>query len=82
MTWGRCTKKENANTTTLYLSVFDWPKDSKLTIPGLKNEIISVTILAGNKKLESISTSDGIVINVPDRAPGEIASVIKLEVKG
>src|SRR6266853_4482329 len=25
--WGRCTKKEEASTTTLYLHVFNWPAD-------------------------------------------------------
>ncbi|HTH30202.1 MAG TPA: alpha-L-fucosidase, partial [Lacibacter sp.] len=44
--WGRCTKKENNGNTTLYFSVFEWPKDGKLSIPGLKNEIVSAKLLA------------------------------------
>jgi alpha-L-fucosidase len=36
--WGRCTKKVAAGGTTLYLHVFDWPKDGKLLVPGLKTK--------------------------------------------
>jgi alpha-L-fucosidase len=82
MPWGRCTKKENANTTTLYLSVFDWPTDGKLVVPGVKNAIASAKLLANGKTLNTKSTEDGIVIDIPANAPDKIASVIKLIVKG
>src|SRR5258706_7643068 len=45
-TWGRCTEKMNGDNITLYFSVFDWPKDGKLVIPGLKNEIVSAKLVA------------------------------------
>ena len=80
--WGRCTKKESKEKTTLYLSVFDWPKDGKLLVPGLKNKIISSKLLSDNKSLKTSITADGLVITVPATAPDAIASVIKLEVKG
>src|SRR5207249_4077423 len=35
--WGRCTTKTSGDTTTLYLHVFDWPKDGQLFVPGLKS---------------------------------------------
>jgi len=82
LSWGRCTKKENANTTTLYLSVFDWPTDGKFVVPGVKNAIASAKLLANGKTLNTKSTEDGIVINIPANAPDKIASVIKLIVKG
>jgi alpha-L-fucosidase len=82
LAWGRCTKKESKGKTTLYLSVFDWPKDGKLLVPGLKNKIISSKLLADNKSLKTSATADGLVITVPATAPDAIASVIKLEVKG
>jgi len=31
----------------LYVTVFDWPKDGKLVIPGLKNKVVSAKLLAG-----------------------------------
>ena len=81
-TWGRCTKKDNQGNTTLYFSVFEWPKDGKLLIPGLSNKISAAKLLMGNKALVAQTTSKGLVINVPTTAPDAIASVIKVEVKG
>ncbi|MEO8111143.1 MAG: alpha-L-fucosidase [Ginsengibacter sp.] len=80
--WGRCTEKENGNNTTLYFSVFDWPKDGGLIIPGLKNEIISAKLLANGKAIKATSVDDGIIIHLPGDAPDKIASVIKMELKG
>lgn len=80
--WGRCTKKEKGNNTVLYFSVFDWPKDGKLSIPGLKNEIISARLLANNTTLKTSATEDGLVIAIPENALDANATVIKLEVKG
>lgn len=80
--WGRCTQKETKGKTTLYLSIFDWPQDGKLLVPGVKNKIISAKLLANNKSLKTTKTADGIMITVPATAPDTIASVIKLEVKG
>jgi alpha-L-fucosidase len=80
--WGRCTKKENGKNTTLYFSVFDWPKDGKLTIPAFKGEVISAKLLEGGKKLKTSTTSEGLIINTPVTATNAIATVIKVEVKG
>lgn len=80
--WGRCTRKENKNNTILYFSVFDWPKDGKIVVPGLNNEVISAKMLAGGVKLKTESSANGLVINVPAKAPDTIASVVKIEVKG
>jgi alpha-L-fucosidase len=80
--WGRCTKKENGNNTTLYFSVFEWPKDGKLSIPGLKNEIVSAKLLANGAKLKTETSYDGVVINVPEKELDPNATVIKVEVKG
>jgi len=80
--WGRCTKKELAGNSILYFSVFDWPADGKLTIPGLKNEIISAKLLAGNTVLKTAVTAEGVTINIPEKSSDPIATVIKVEVKG
>jgi len=80
--WGRCTKKEEKGKTILYLFVFDWPKDGKLTIPGLKNKVTSVTLLETGHRLKTFRDADGIIISLPTTAPDPVATVIKLEVKG
>lgn len=86
-TWGRCTKKDpnavrDKKNTTLYFSVFDWPKDGKLSIPGLKNEIVSAKLLVNGNSLKTQTDDQGLIINVPAQALDTIATVIKVEVKG
>jgi len=82
LSWGRCTLKPNGKNTTLYLSVFNWPADGKLVVPGLKNEILSAKMLAGGAALKTEASGDGTTINVPANATDNIATVIKVEVKG
>jgi alpha-L-fucosidase len=81
-TWGRCTQKENGANTTLYISVFEWPKDGKLLIPGLNNGVVSVKLLANGSSLKKEKTAEGLIIQVPAQAIDPSATVIKLEVKG
>jgi alpha-L-fucosidase len=80
--WGECTKKELKNNTILYLSVFDWPKDGVLLVPGLENKIISAKLLATGTQVQTSGCANGLKINVPVNAPDPVVSVIRLEVKG
>jgi alpha-L-fucosidase len=81
-TWGRCTKKESGKNTTLYFSVFEWPKDGKLTIPGLKNEVVLAKLLANGAVVKTAASDEGLTINLPGKALDTLATVIKVEVKG
>lgn len=80
--WGECTKKESKSSTTLYLSVFVWPKDGVLIVPGLENKVFSAKLLAAETRLKTKLTANGLTISIPAIAPNQIASVIKLEVQG
>jgi alpha-L-fucosidase len=82
LAWGRCTKKEAKGGTVLYFSVFDWPASGKLTIPEIKNQVISAKLLGNGVPLKTSSTPEGLFINLPDKAPDAIASVIRVELKG
>ena len=82
LSWGRCTRKEHNGNTTLYLSVFDWPADGKLIVPGFHNDVNRAVLLASGKKLTTSIDKDQLVITVPAQAPDTIATVIKVEVKG
>ncbi|TKC63871.1 alpha-L-fucosidase [Pedobacter hiemivivus] len=79
LSWGRCTRKETSKGTTLYFSVFNWPANGQLVIPGVNNKVLSATLLATKDKLQTEIKGDGLTINVPVTAPDEIASVIKVE---
>jgi alpha-L-fucosidase len=80
--WGRCTRKEQNGNTTLYLSVFEWPNDGKLVVPGLKNKVTSAKLLSDGKTLKTKTDNSGLVITVPEKSSDPIATVIKLELKG
>ncbi len=82
MAWGRCTMKEAGASTILYLSVFDWPADQHLVVPGIKNEIVSASLLATNTRLKTTRTGNDVVIQLPAKPQSAIATVIKLTVKG
>ncbi len=80
--WGRLTKKTTSGQTTLYLHVFDWPADGKLTVPGLKNKIDSATLLASGKKLSASATTEGVSITVPVQSPDALSSTIVVKING
>lgn len=79
--WGRCTKKETKEGTTLYFSVFEWPADGKLVIPELRTQVISAKLLANGAAIKTSAGNDGLTIFLPAKAPDPVASVIKVEVK-
>ena len=80
--WGRCTKKLTDDGAILYLHVFNWPKDGKLLVPGLKNDVKTASLLATGAKLSASRQADGVLITVPETAPDSISSTVVLEIKG
>lgn len=80
--WGRCTHKEDNGNTILYFSVFDWPNDGKLMIPGLKNRVLDSKLLAGDVDLKTVQVEGGIQVNIPLEFPDPIATVVKITVEG
>src|SRR5262249_10243378 len=76
--WGESTRKGN----TLYLHVFDWPKDGKLVLGGLKTEIKTARLLANKKgaalAVERLNSLD-VLIRVPATAPDKADSVLIAE---
>jgi alpha-L-fucosidase len=79
--WGRVTRKEDAKTTTLYFSVFDWPKDGRLLVPGVSNEVLSAKLLGGGKASATLSP-EGLLLQLPQEAPNPVASVIRVSFRG
>jgi alpha-L-fucosidase len=74
--WGRCTQKTSGDRTTLYLHVFDWPKDGRLVVTGVKGAASGATLLATGAKLDLSAAADGFVVSVPPTAPDAISSTI------
>jgi len=76
-TWGRSTTKGDA----IYLHVFDWPKDGKLTVEKLAKPVKKAWLLADPEKkpLTTTLASKALVIDVPAQAPDAIDTVIVVE---
>jgi alpha-L-fucosidase len=77
LSWGVAIRKDG----TLYLHVFEWPKDGKLTVP-LSNQGKSATLLATGKPLSIKSAEGKLVIDVPATAPDAADTVIALRIEG
>jgi alpha-L-fucosidase len=77
--FGRATVKDNV----LYLHVFQWPADRRLRVPGLKNLVQSAKILGvqGSPLRTSREGSD-VLVELPARAPDEVATVVALTLDG
>lgn len=77
--WGDITTKDNS----LYLSVFDWPSDGKLYLPGLEAKIESVSVLDGSESddISYTKDKDWTIFNIPNKAPDDLISVIKVKLK-
>ena len=82
--WGRCTQKSIDGGTRLYLHVFDWPADGRLTVPGIFNEAKGAYLLADaqKKSLNITRQEDALTISIPAQAPDSINSVVVLDVIG
>jgi alpha-L-fucosidase len=78
--WGVCTQKGNR----LYLHVFDWPKDGKLVVGGLKTLPAKAWQLDDSSKKElqlKKNSRPDIEIKLPSISPDPANSVIVLEMK-
>ncbi len=73
----RCTTKQGK----IYIHVFKWPA-GKLELPAVKSKITKASLLAdpSRKALDVTQTDTGASIALPEKAPGELASVICLDV--
>jgi alpha-L-fucosidase len=77
--WGDVTTNGNS----LFLSVFEWPADGKLYLPGLESSIESATILTedNNVPITFKKNDDWTVIDVPYKKPEDRSTVIELKMK-
>ncbi len=78
--WGESTGKGN----TVYLQVFDWPKNGKLRIGGLKSDPASMRILGADKARVSLKRLDEntLELTVPAEPVSEASTVVALKFKG
>ncbi len=78
--WGDVTVKDR----TLFLCVFDMPKDGWLSLPGLKTRIKSACLLGSRKKQSELKvhTQDGWTrIQLPARMAEKMVPVVQVELE-
>ncbi len=80
LAWGDVITKGNS----MYLSVFDWPQDGKLYLPGLKTKIVSASVLQGANKTDiQFEVKNGwTIFNIPCTPADFPVSVIELKLDG
>ena len=76
--WGRYTVKQGR----VYAHVFDWPKDGRLVLTGLKEKPVRAYVLADGQALTVEQADSGLVVQLPRVPPSTIAAVIVLQVGG
>jgi alpha-L-fucosidase len=74
--WGRVTQGDHK----LYLEIFQWPEDGKLTLPAYKGKISSAHLMGDPNRSGVTAHQNGnhITINLPGEAPDGIASVVEI----
>ncbi len=75
----RCTIKPGK----IYIHIFKWPA-GQIQMPGVKGRITNAYLLADQRHhpLKFQQTAQGVTIQLPDKAPDAIASVLCLKVRG
>lgn len=68
----------------LYFHLFDWPDDSNLQIPGLKNDIQKAWLLADEQQasLPVHKDSTGVTVDLPPKPLDCLDTVVVLQIKG
>jgi alpha-L-fucosidase len=80
--WGRSSTQLTKKGLVVYLMVFNWPNNSELSIPLIKNEIENISILETGEICNYIQDVYKTNISIPANAPNNKVSVIKLLLKG
>ena len=77
--WGRAT----ASAGKVYLHVFDWPADGKLTVPGWNGAARKAYMLAdaGKQQLTLAAAADSLTVTLPQNATDKIDSVVVIETR-
>mgnify|MGYP003654378727 CR=1 FL=1 len=73
--WGDVTTQGNS----LFLSVFNWPQDGKLYLPGLESDIVSAKILGDSNDLKFSKKNNWTIFEVPYKTPDSPVSVIEIK---
>ncbi len=80
--WGRCTLNSRAEGGSLYLAVFEWPKEGQLVLPGLRSKVVEAHLLANGRNVPITTEAGRTTLALPTQAPDAVASVIEVKFSG
>lgn len=73
--WGRYTMRGN----TVYAHIFDWPKDGRLELTGMRDVPARAYLLADKQSIKVERSGTGLTLHLPAVPPSTIATVVVLE---
>lgn len=78
--WGDVTVADGK----LNLSIYDWPLDGEIFLPGLKSEIESASLWVNGEKvaLKTSKNDNWVCIKLPVSRPEKLISVIEVSIRG
>jgi alpha-L-fucosidase len=79
--WGRVTMKSGPAGATLYLHVFAWPADGRLTVPGLAQAVAGANVLGGAAVRVGAGPGGIVLTGLPAVAPDPTSTTIVLRLK-
>lgn len=84
LSWGRSTTQlhPGSSIATLYLHVFDWPKDGRIVVPGIGNDPVAAKLMGARSNMKVQKEGSDLVVYGMPTAPDPICSVIRLDIKG
>lgn len=81
--FGRCTFRPTAAGGRLYLHVFDWPADGRLSLSGFGNEVQAATLLLAEPQPVPFRHADGeLTLQLPASMPDAADTVIAVDLLG
>jgi alpha-L-fucosidase len=72
----RCTAKPGK----LYIHVFGWPWYGELKVSSVKRRVKAAYLLADRRELKFKQEGENVIVNVPEKAPNPIDTVVALEI--
>ncbi len=77
--WGESTRKGDR----LYLHIFQWPRDGRLVVGGLKSQVLKASLLAAPARALPVARQGlDCIVTVPETAPDAADNVVVLECAG
>mgnify|MGYP002479261097 CR=1 FL=1 len=80
--WGRCTRKDTAQGTIIYVHLFERPDDGRVLLPALKNTVREARLSDTGESVSARRVAAGVEVLLPAQLPDTVVTVIRLDLEG